>query len=72
MTSNVMPQWFTVDEAAAPLRMHRTSLLREIERGNMTATKLGGRWLMSQSDIDAYVKAGYNRIREKPRPPRAG
>lgn len=72
MTGPATEQWQTLNEVAPVLRVNRQTLLREIERGNLTATKIGGRWLLSDADIEAYVKAGYNLVREKPKPPRAG
>jgi excisionase family DNA binding protein len=52
--------WLNVDEVASELRCARNTVLLEIGRNNLRATKVAGRWLIDPADLDRYVKAGFN------------
>lgn len=47
----------TLDEAAAMVRLHRTTLARAIERGELEAARLCGRWRIRPDAIEAWVAA---------------
>lgn len=49
-----------VAEVADRLRCSYNTVLLEIGRNNLRATKVAGRWLISPADLAAYIDAGYN------------
>lgn len=51
--------WLTVDEVAAELRCARGTILAEIRRHNLRATKVAARWLIARDDVQRYIDAGY-------------
>ena len=51
----------TVEEAAKKLRCAPGTVKAEMRRKNLRATKVAGRWLTTDKDIEQYLKAGYNR-----------
>jgi excisionase family DNA binding protein len=45
----------TLDEAAAKVRLHRTTLARAIERGELEAARLCGRWRIRTESIERWI-----------------
>jgi excisionase family DNA binding protein len=57
-TTPPLPQYVTVDEIAAELRLSRMTVYRMIHKGELPAARVGGRnFRVRTSDYDAY-KAG--------------
>lgn len=55
-----MNDWMTAQEVADRLRCNRWTVAREINRNNLRATKVAGKWLIAPADLEHYVAAGYN------------
>ena len=49
------PEVLTIDEAAEYLRVHPTTIVRMIERGELRGSKVGTRWRVRRSSLDALV-----------------
>lgn len=47
---------FTLTEAADFLRLHPRTIRREIDRGNLTAARLGRVWRITRADINTYLR----------------
>lgn len=54
--------YLTAPEAAAYLRIHRTTLNKYANSGRVQASKPAGRWLFEQDDLDAFVRGGSNTV----------
>jgi excisionase family DNA binding protein len=52
-----MDNLFSINTAAARLDCHPETLRRIIRRGELTATKIGKHWRVSESDLTAFVAA---------------
>jgi excisionase family DNA binding protein len=50
-------QSITLNEAAEKLGVHYMTAYRYVRTGRLEATKVGGEWRVSQSDLDAFVAA---------------
>lgn len=50
----------TADEQAELWRCSARSVREAIERGDLAATKIAGRWLIDPADADAYEKRQRN------------
>lgn len=55
-TGDINPDFFTPIEAARYVRVHRETLYELIRSGTIKAFKVGGRWRVPQSSLDAYLK----------------
>jgi excisionase family DNA binding protein len=49
------PVFYTVNEIASILRLHRNTIEIIIKSRKLTATKVGGVWRISQVALDAYL-----------------
>jgi len=49
MTSDLL----TPEEAAAMLRLNRETIYRNLRRGKLPGTKLGGQWRISKSALES-------------------
>lgn len=47
---------YTLDEIAAPLRVSPMTLRRRIAAGQLNAFRVGRRWLVKQSERDAFFE----------------
>jgi excisionase family DNA binding protein len=53
-----MPEWLTLDQAAARVQLSARTLRRAIQRGDLRAYRVGGRiWRLRPADVDAYIEA---------------
>jgi excisionase family DNA binding protein len=52
-----MENFFSINTAAARLDCHPETLRRIIRRGELTATKIGKHWRVSENDLAAFVAA---------------
>lgn len=59
MSAIFMEQEYTTDEVAQRLRIHRLTVIRKIEAGEMRARKQGREWRISQADLEAYIRSTY-------------
>lgn len=50
------PRLLTIAEAAATLRLHRTTVERTIRRGELACVRLGRRVLIERQVIDCYIE----------------
>lgn len=46
----------TPEEAAALLRLNRETIYRNLRRGNLPGTKLGGQWRISKSALESMLR----------------
>lgn len=72
--TRVNPDTFlTTEELAARWRIEERSVGATIRRGDLVATKIGGRWLAKVSDVEAFEQARANiqRSVKRTRRPRA-
>jgi excisionase family DNA binding protein len=46
--------YLTVSEAAGVKRVSREAVRLAIERGDLPASRVGGRWLIRRADLDCY------------------
>lgn len=53
----------TVTEAAERLGVSRVTVWRMIQRGELVAYKIGGRWILEAGDVARYL----DRVRNVPR-----
>lgn len=51
---------YTPDEVANMMRVQRNTVMGWIASGEMKAFKTGGRWKITQGDIDEYIEAHRN------------
>jgi excisionase family DNA binding protein len=49
------PVFYTVNEIASILRIHRNTVEIIIKSRKLTATKIGGVWRISQIALDSYL-----------------
>jgi excisionase family DNA binding protein len=50
------PEYYTTAEAAEKLRITPAGVVKRIERGQLTAVRLGGRrWLIPRASVDALL-----------------
>ncbi len=61
MSAVFMEQEYTTEEVAARLRIHRLTVIRKIEAGEIRARKQGREWRISQEDLAAYIRSTYTR-----------
>jgi hypothetical protein len=54
------PAWRTAEEQAQIWRCSARSVREAIDRGDLAATKIAGRWLIDPADADAYEKRQRN------------
>lgn len=54
-------KFYTVAEAAPILRVNEWTVRSYIESSKLKATKPGGVWLISESDLVEFLAAGSNR-----------
>lgn len=54
----------TVDEVAKRLRVHRETVIRRIETGQLLARKEGREWRIHPDDLDAYIRSTYPKKEE--------
>lgn len=50
-----LQRFFTMAEITAAWGISRETLIREIERGHLPATKIGSQWRVSQVDAERYL-----------------
>ena len=50
---------FTVEDAAAYLKVVERTVINEIRRGNLRGCKVGRLWRIKKSDLGAYLRARY-------------
>ena len=55
-----MTKYLTTEEVANTLRMKPYRVLELCREGTLPAARPGGRWLITQADLDAYVASGSN------------
>lgn len=57
MGATTIPARLTVTEAAAAARRHRVTVLRALETGQLHGTQRvkGGRWLIRETCLDAWL-----------------
>ena len=60
-----MSTWLTLPEVRAQLRCGQTACLRLVHSGQLVASKVAGKWLVSESDLAAYLDATSNRPRKR-------
>lgn len=56
MTVEQAARWIGCDEQGSPV-VSAAVVLRAVRRGQIRATKVGGRWLLAPEDIDAWLDA---------------
>lgn len=54
------PIYLTADEVAQRLRTTPINVIRLCRDGKIPATKPFGRWLISETDLDAHIAANRN------------
>ncbi len=55
-----MSDLLTADELAARWRCEPESVTAAIRRGELRASKIAGRWLVTEDDVAAYMQARAN------------
>ena len=60
-TQKIEHQYLKVAEVAKLLRLASQTVLNMLNSGEMPGYKIGGRWRVSTSDLDSYVKGTANR-----------
>ena len=50
--------FYTVDEIAKALKVHRRTILRLLVDGKLKASKVGTQWRISQQQVDNYLANG--------------
>lgn len=50
-----MTNWLTTDEAAEQIPETAHSIAEKCKRGEIKAARLGRRWAIKQSDLDAFM-----------------
>lgn len=58
IASSSLPTLYTVAETAARLKVSRKTIRRQIDQGALVAHRLGGRVLISEPDLVAYIQSG--------------
>ena len=61
----------TIGELAQTWRCGPRAVLNAIERGELRATKIGGRWLVDAQDVETYEQAKANVQPARPKRTRA-
>lgn len=51
--------WVNSDELASIARVTSRTILREIDRGHLTAERSGGRWIIERPEAERWL-ASYN------------
>jgi len=54
---SIQPRALSIDQAAAYVGIHRTSIYRLVNRGKLTLRKIGGRSIILRDDLDALLEA---------------
>ena len=49
-------QFYTVKEIAEMLKMNEQTIFRFIREGKLEATKVGGRYRITQEQLDRFIK----------------
>ncbi len=49
-------KYWTLEEVAAHARMHLDTARRYVREGRLKATRIGKRYLVGQSDLEAFMK----------------
>lgn len=62
--------YLTVPEVAQRWRLKERSVRQEIGRGNLRAIKVGGQWLITPADVEAFEATRVN-VRPVPKRTRA-
>ena len=60
IASSSLPTLYTVAETAARLKVSKKTIRRRIDQGALVAHRLGGRVLISEPDLAAYIRSGRN------------
>jgi excisionase family DNA binding protein len=54
----MIESYLTVEEVAAALRIHETTVTRWLKEKKLPARKVGRRWLIAKEDYDKIVSQG--------------
>ncbi len=60
-------EWLTRDEVAQRLAVHRRTVSRLLDSGQLVGYRVGGQWRIDRTDLEAYLK----RVRNTPAEDRA-
>lgn len=52
--------WMDIREVAALLPVQAQTVWKWIKSGKLTATRMGRRWYVKPSDLEAFFKSGMN------------
>lgn len=52
--------FYTVDEVAAMVKVHPTTIKKEIGRGNIAAFKVGNEHRVSEQELNRYTNSKFN------------
>lgn len=53
--------WLTLLEVSEKLGLHRRTVQRLVERGELNAYQFGRQWRVKQSDLDNYIEMCKNK-----------
>jgi excisionase family DNA binding protein len=56
--SNEAENWFTIDEVADHLKVHKDTIRSWIKKKDFPAHKIGKQWRFRLSEIDKWVESG--------------
>ena len=56
-----IPDFVGLAEIASARGVTRTAVLHSVHKGHLRAFKIGGRWLVSRSDAEEYIKTPVTR-----------
>jgi excisionase family DNA binding protein len=62
------PELITIEEAAEYLRLSRNTVYGLCRRGVLPAIKLGRKWRVRRSDLEALFREGTDRVSARPLP----
>ena len=51
-------KYYTTKEIADLIQMHERTIVNHLNRGLLKGNKFGGRWRISQEELDDYLKNG--------------
>lgn len=69
-TTIEMEQLYTIDEVARMLRLHRNTVKRKIDAGELVAMQVGREYRIRESDLTAYMQsAKYRPPKKEEEPP---
>ena len=67
-----MTDWITPEQAAEQLpRFTAAWVRRQLRRGSMTGSKIGGKWLTTTDAVTELIDAGSNSVKTRKRGRRA-